>query len=107
MPRACVELELYGTDNEVIKKLSRVVVPWGILKKTLRVQKAIAGKEMEAITPEDMDEMAGLVVEIFGEDQVTRDDIDKYADLGDVIAVIAAVGNRARGLVPNAPPAAK
>jgi hypothetical protein len=103
MPRAAIELDLYGPDDEKIKTLKRLIVPWGILKKAVRLTKNI---HAEDVTEENIDEMAGLVIEIFGEANVTREELDTCSDVGDMLAVIQAIANRGRGLIPNAPPAA-
>lgn len=107
MPRAPIELDLYDNDNEKVKTLSRVVVPWGILKKAVRLNKRLGKVDVEEIDEEAIDEMADLVIETFGEDKVTREELDKYADLGDMITLIQTLVQRGHGLVPNAPPAAK
>jgi hypothetical protein len=105
MPKAPVELDLYDENSDNIKHLSRVVVPWGILKKAVRLYKRI-GKDAEEISEDSIDEMAGLVIEVFGEAQVSREELDKYADLGDMINLIKTLVTRGHGLIPNAPPAA-
>jgi hypothetical protein len=107
MPKVPIELDLYNSDNEKVKSLSRVVVPWGILKKAVRLGKKIFDVAPEDVSEENLDEMADLVVEIFGEEKVTRQELDKGADVGDMISVIETIVNRGHGLVPNAPPAAK
>jgi hypothetical protein len=105
MPKAAIELDLYGPDDEKIKTLKRLIVPWGILKKAVRLTKNIGTGE--DVTEENIDEIAGLVIEIFGEANVTREELDQCTDVGDMLAVINAIANRGRGLIPNAPPAAK
>lgn len=102
MPRAPIQLDLYDADSEVIKSLSRVVVPWGILKKAVRLSKHI-----DELNEETVDEMADLVVQIFGEEKVTRQELDEFADVGDMISVIQTIVQRGHSLIPNAPPAVK
>lgn len=106
MPRAPVELVLYDTDNEVVKSLSRIVIPWGLLKKAVRLSKNI-DNNTEELSEEVVDEMADLVVQIFGEEKVTRQELDDFADVSDMISVIETIVQRGHGLIPNAPPAAK
>ncbi|RPH60010.1 MAG: hypothetical protein EHM81_07110 [Chloroflexi bacterium] len=105
MPKAPIELTLYDDADEPIIKLSRVTVPWGILKKAVRLSKTLTQKP-EDISDEQIDELTDLVVMIFGEEKVTRDDLEKRADVNDMINVIQSIVSRGRGLVPNAPPAA-
>ena len=105
-PRASIELELYDEDSEVVKSLHRVVVPWGILKKAIRMGKVL-DKPGDEMTEDDINQVSDLVVEIFGEDKVTRAELDKYADIGDMMAVLMNIISRARGIIPNAPPVAQ
>jgi hypothetical protein len=107
MSKAPVELELYGTGDEVIKRLHRLIVPWGILKKAAALNKRIGKASEDEIAEEDVDEIANLIIQIFGEEKVSLDELDKYADVGDMISVIKSIAARAQGLIPNAPPAAK
>jgi hypothetical protein len=105
MPRANIELELYDENNESVKKLARVVVPWGILKKAVRLARVL-DKASDQLDESEIDQIADLVVQIFGESNVTREELDQYADVGDMMTVLMGIINRARGIVPNAPPAA-
>jgi hypothetical protein len=105
MPRANIELELYDENNESVKKLARVVVPWGILKKAVRLARVL-DKASDQLDESEIDQIADLVVQIFGESNVTRKELDQYADVGDMMTVLMGIINRARGIVPNAPPAA-
>lgn len=94
-----VELTIYGTDDDVLKELSRLIVPWGLLKKAAKLQQI----EQENLEAADIDEITDLVLEIF-EGQVTREELEKGADLGDMLTVIMSIVMRAKGLVPNEPP---
>ena len=105
MPRANIELELYDENNESVKKLARVVVPGGILKKAVRLARVL-DKASDQLDESEIDQIADLVVQIFGESNVTRKELDQYADVGDMMTVLMGIINRARGIVPNAPPAA-
>ncbi len=96
--RTPVELTLYDEKNEVIKELSRVVVPWGILKKATRLAEDL---DVDQLKESDIDNIAGLVVEIFGETNVTIAELDKYADVGDMISVVMSIMSRASALTPN------
>jgi hypothetical protein len=106
MPRANVELKLYDANDEVVKDLHRLIVPWGVLKKANRLGKRLKKSKEEELEDADIDEISSLVVEIFGEDRVTVEELDKYADVGDLISVILSIANRAKGIIPNAPPVA-
>jgi len=93
-----VSLTLYDRDDEPVKELKRSTIPWGILKKSVRLSENI---DMDALTEDDIDNIAGLVIEIFGEDRVTVAELDDYADVGDMMSVVMSIINRATGLLPN------
>jgi hypothetical protein len=103
--KAPINLNLYDQGDEPIKELHRIIIPWGLAKKAISISKSL--RKGEEINADQMDAIAALVVEVFGEDQVTIEELDKYADLGDMVSTIREIEARAYGLVPNAPPAAK
>ena len=103
-PKTPVELTLYDENDEISKELRRLIIPWGLLKKAVRLQESI---DESNITDDDIDSISDLVIEIFGEEKVTREELEKGADVGDLMAVLMSIVSRARGLVPNAPPPAK
>jgi len=70
----------------------RSYVPWGILKKAIRMLKNV-GKP-EDMTDEDIDSIAALVVEAFG-DRFTVADLDKKSDVGEMMTVIKNIVSRA------------
>jgi hypothetical protein len=69
------------------------------MSKTLRTSEEIDIEQIDAVT--------SLVVEIFGADKVTAEELEKFADLSDMVAVIKSIESRAFNLVPNPPPAVK
>lgn len=100
-----ISITLYDADDEVIQTYTRSVVPWGILKRAVKMAKRL-NVDMEDISnlnEEVIDELAGLVVIIFG-DKFSIDDLDKGADISDMVAVIQQIVSKAGGLVPNAKP---
>ncbi len=102
-----ISIKLYGPDDEELKTCTRSVIPWGILKKAIRINQTIGKKAGGDLDEEDVDALAGLVVEIFG-DQFTVEDLDKGADVSEMMAVIQAIVARAGALVqadPTAPSA--
>lgn len=100
-----VELTIYDSENEPVKKLSRLIVPWGVLKKAVRLAKSIT--KADDLGESDLDELTGLIIQVFGEDKITREELEAGADVGDMIVTIQAIVGRGQGLLPNAPPAAK
>lgn len=99
-----IEITLYGPDDEVIKDFSKLVVPWKILKRAMRLIK-LQNKDEADLTEEDIDSIADLVVEAFG-GQFTRQDLDNGADISDMMSVLQMIVNKAQGLLPNQTPPA-
>ena len=98
-----IKLTIYNADDEPVKELSRLVVPWGILKRAVRMMDKM---DVENPTEEDIDAISGLIVQIFG-DKVTIEELDNGADMDDMISCLRQIIAKARGLVPNPPPPAK
>ncbi len=102
---APIQITLYDEHEEVKETYSRSRVPWGILKKAIRLSKL--NTDLDKISAEDIDAIAGLVVEIFG-DQFTIAELDKGADVSEMMTVLQAIVTRASRLVkanPTVPPA--
>ena len=101
MPKnAPMVIHLYGEDNEVKNTYSRSFVPWKMLKKAVMLSKEVVFDDMKA---EDVDLIASLVVEVFG-DQFTLEDLNDGADVGEMLAVIQNIVARASGISLNPTP---
>ena len=101
MPKnAPMVVHLYGDDNEVVKTFTRSFVPWKMLKKAVKLSKEVNFEDLKA---EDVDQIAGLVVEVFS-DQFSLEDLDNGADVGEMLAVIENIVARANGVSLNPTP---
>jgi len=103
-----IKLSFYGPDDEVIHEYSRSTIPWGILKRAVSLSKTF-GEAPDQLTEEDLDSIAQLVVDLFGE-QFTLDELNKCVDIGDMMTVIQSIVSRAGALVkanPTIPPSSK
>ena len=91
-----IELTLYDPEtNEVVQTFTRSFVPWGILKRAMRMYKRMDADDMNE---EDLDELAALVVAVFG-DQFTVEQVTAGADVGEMLTVVQAVLARASKFV--------
>ena len=90
-----ITITLYGANDEEKQTFSRTVIPWGILKKAISLTKSI---NAEAVGSQDIDGIAGLVVEAFG-NQFSIQDLDAGADVGEMISVLQNIVARASVLV--------
>lgn len=97
-----VQLTLYNADDEPIKELSRLVIPWGILKRSVRLAKNV---DPNHLGEEDIDAITALVKEVFG-DNVTMKELEDGADVGDMLSVLQMIVAKAGGAMPTQPPLA-
>lgn len=100
LKNAPMVVHLYGEDNEVLKTFTRSFVPWKMLKKAVKLSKEVNFEDLKA---EDVDQIAGLVVEVFS-DQFSLEDLDNGADVGEMLAVIENIVARANGVSLNPTP---
>jgi len=94
-----ITLTLYGANDEKVGEYSRTIIPWGILKRAIRLSKSM---DKENPTDEDMDALAGLVMEVFG-NQFTVEDLDNGADVSEMVAVLTAIMSKANAVMPKNP----
>lgn len=93
MTGSAIRITLYDPEtNEVRKEFTRLFVPWKLLKAAIRLSKTL---DLNNITEEMMDDLAGLVVEIFG-NQFSIADLNDGADVGEMITVLNQVMAKAK-----------
>ena len=85
------ELNIYGTDDEIIKTYSTAHVRWGVFIQAVQLQEQLkdvdVGKQFESISR--------FVMTIF--DGMTADELAK-ADAFDVMAVFTQLVNKAKNI---------
>lgn len=85
------ELNIYGTDDEIIKTYSTAHVRWGVFIQAVQLQEQLkdadAGKQFDSISR--------FVMTIF--DGMTADELAK-ADAFDVMAVFTQLVNKAKNI---------
>lgn len=96
-------ITLYNAEDEPIGTFQTSIIRWGIFKRAMQVGRKLIGKSPTDFTDEDIDELSGLIVAVFG-DRFTVEELNNGADIVEMLAVLQAVIARARGIVPNAPP---
>lgn len=94
-----IRLTFYDESDEVIREYSRIIIPWGILKRALRLAK---DNNLEEPDEALLDELSALVVEVFG-GVFTADELEKHADMMDIISVFQQVISKARNVIPENP----
>jgi hypothetical protein len=126
MPSA-IKITLYNTDNEIVGEFERTVIPWGLLKRAIRLSEEINAANAEHTEPEPtdwlsrfkrwlhrndrkvsgeeqmMDQIASFVVDVFG-GKFTVKQLDEGAEIGEMMAILQAIISRAQVMVPTNPP---
>lgn len=102
-----IVLTLYDPETDEPKKtFRRSFVPWKLLKEAIRIATIVRPQKGEDIeyTEEMVDQIAGLVISVFG-NQFTLADLDDGADVTELIAVFNQIVAKAQGIQVNPPPA--
>ncbi len=89
--KGTMQITLYNADNEVVKQFSQSIVPWGLLKKAVKLSKNL---DMNNLAEEDVDALAELVVETFG-NRFTLEELNSGADLEEMVIVLQTVVTKA------------
>lgn len=97
-----IKITIYGENDEPVKECVRRIIPWGLLKKAVKLQKDLSEAKAKGEAEKQMDLINGFVVELF-KDQFTADELANGADTGEVIAVFQAVLARANAAVKSNP----
>ena len=96
---ALMEITLYGDDNEVKATYSRMFVPWKLLKKAIGLAKHL---DKDNLTEDNIDELAGLVVEVFG-NKFSVAELNDGADVGEMMTVLTTIISKAQMGAPANP----
>lgn len=95
-----IKMTLYDPETSEVKaEHTRLFVPWKVLKAAVRLMKSFNREEP---TEEDLDQMAALIVEVFG-GKFTVDELNEGADVGEMMAVLTAVISHASGGMKKGP----
>ena len=92
MANSPIQITIYDENDEVKLECKRLIIPWGMLKKALKLAKLEENQNQE----EMFDDVANLIVEIFG-NKFTLEDLEKGADIGEVFAVFKSIVSKASG----------
>ncbi|MBI5951905.1 MAG: hypothetical protein HY865_09625 [Chloroflexi bacterium] len=94
-----IVLNLYGEDNELIRTCTRTFVPWKMLKKAVTLNKKIGKKEAEDYDESDMDALTTYIMEVFSGQGLTVEILDEQTDVTEMMNVVKAIMNKARGVM--------
>lgn len=91
-------ITLYDPEtDEVRQTYTRTFVPWRLLKAAIRLQGSLDPENMDE---DDLNTMAGLVVEAFG-NRFSVEDLNNGCDLSDMLSVLTMIIAKARNAIPN------
>lgn len=95
-----LRITLYDPEtNEERETHTRMFVPWKLLKVAVRLSKNL---NVNNITEDDADALAGLVVEAFG-NKFSIEDLNEGADVSEMITVMNQIIGKARGSIAGNP----
>lgn len=92
-----MQISLYDENSEVTAEFRRSFVPWKLLKKAISLSKKLNPDDM---SDEDVDALASLVVEVFG-NQFSVDQINNGADVGEMVTVLNTIVSKATNALGN------
>ena len=97
-----ISITLYDAQDQPIKTYTRLIVPWGLLKRAMQLSRQVDLDNLEQDGEEGIDAIAALVVELFG-GQFGVMDLEQGADITDMVAVIQMVIAKAAAAMPANP----
>jgi hypothetical protein len=100
---SAIVITLYSENDETKTEHRRLIVPWGILKRAVKLSKNLG--DGSNISEEQIDEISDLLVENFG-GSFTREELEKGADVAEIMVCFQSIQARANSLFPNAVPPA-
>jgi len=89
---APIELTLYNDQDEAVKTFTKSVVRWGILKKAIKLAKAL--DKSEGLGDDDFDAISSFICHLF-DDQFTVAELENGADVSEIMTCFHAVVRRA------------
>jgi len=93
-----LSIKLYDADNEP-REYNQMIIPWGIMKMAISISEDM---NPEKPTAADIDALAGLVVAVFG-NRFSIEDLNKGAEVSEMLAVINNIVARAANLMKSNP----
>jgi hypothetical protein len=100
---APLKLTLYDPEtDEVIQEYSRSFIPWKLLKQAMRLARSLEGQNLDDLDESMIDELAGLVAEVFG-NRFSVQQLNDGSDLNEMLTVLTSIITRAAASMPVGP----
>jgi hypothetical protein len=90
-----IELHFYDEDDEVIQTYTKRMLPWGLLKKAIKLSENLT--DADDITEEEFDRISGYICGVFG-DKFTPKELEDHADISEVMGTFRGIVKRAKAL---------
>lgn len=91
-------ITIYDPETDEVKSThTRLFVPWRLLKAAIRLAKSM---DVENMSEDDVDALAALVVESFG-NRFSVADLNDGADISEMVSVLNTIIAKARGGLGN------
>lgn len=100
MPKSStpMQITLYDPEtNEAKATFTRLFVPWKLLKAAVKLAQTL---NAENLSDEDVDALAGLVVEVFG-NKFSIEELNECSDITEMTAVLNMIIAKASGGLAN------
>jgi hypothetical protein len=97
---ATIKLTIYNAEHESVNELSTALVPWGILKRAVKLAKSLGTESLtqeqvlEALGEEGFDNLTALVADLY-HGRVTIEELEWGTEASEMLAVLQAVVTRA------------
>lgn len=85
-------LTLYDENDEIINEYTKSRIPWGFMKKALR----LCGIDDKNIDEKTLDEISDFVCELFG-NRFTRKELEDGATMDEIFALLHSIASTAEG----------
>lgn len=106
---APLKITLYGPNDEVLREVTRSIIPWGVLEMAIDLQDEFANVEINEetgepknITREQVAKLTDFVVFIF-DDSVTPDELKRKASLADMFSLYRQIFARVSEIMQKNP----
>lgn len=104
MSGAPISLIFYDKEtNEPVKTYTRTFIPWKLMKRVAKLMKVFGkGFAVEDMNEEAVDEITGLIVDIFG-GQFTVQELEDCSDFDEMVVVLNQVMHKITGSINENP----
>ena len=102
MNGAPIVLKFYNPEtSDEEKTFTRSFIPWKLMKQAAKLMKA--GVDFDNLDEKSIDEINGLIVDIFG-GQFTAQELEEHAEISEVVTALKTIVTKISGMMPEVNP---